>query len=171
MYYVLGIRYYVSLLLITFFLTTYLFLGASSKVLASEPKIKSSSTVSAFIGDARFTLFGYTSPFARVIIQGQGIYDETRSDETGYFIFENRFSPLSPREACLMSVDSQGRVTQPVCLPPFDVRKNVTIGPVILSPTLSVNSHEYVVDEYGVLSGETVPNSDVTLAFFAENTD
>lgn len=124
--------------------------------------------VSLSIGEFRFTLFGYTSPGAKVTISGLGIYDETYADETGYFIFKNRFSPLSPREACLTAQDTVGRLSPPVCLPPFPTIYNVEIGPVIMPPTISVDVGEYLVGDQAILTGQTIPNTDVNFSLFAD---
>ena len=124
--------------------------------------------VSASIGEHRFYLFGYTSAFATVTLDGIGIYDQTISDKNGYFTFSNRFSPLSPREACLSSKDQFGRLSTPVCLPPFPTNYNTTIGPVILSPTLSLDKPYYFLGDRVVLSGQTVPNTDVSLNFYVD---
>lgn len=124
---------------------------------------------SVFIGDYTFSLFGYTSPYALVTFEGMGIFDTTTADDQGYFQFNNRFSPFSSREACLSSKDQFGRLSSPVCLPPFPVDYNVTIGPVIISPTISLNKTDFFLGDQVVLSGQAIPNSEVNLAIFNEN--
>lgn len=121
------------------------------------------------IGDYRFTLFGWTSPFAVVSFDGQGIHDETISDSRGYFEMANRFSPFSPREACLSSKDQFGRISSPVCLPPFPVKYTVSIGPVIIPPTISLDRDIYYLGDQVKLSGQTIPNSTVDLSVFTKN--
>jgi hypothetical protein len=128
----------------------------------------SETTVSLSIGEFHFTLFGYTSPSAKVTISGLGIFDETYADEIGYFIFNNRFSPFSPREACLTAQDVLGRLSAPLCLPPFPTIYNVEIGPVIMPPTVSVDIGEYFIGDEAMLSGQTIPNTEVDLAFFTD---
>lgn len=125
--------------------------------------------VNLTIGDHHFTLYGYTSPFALVTFSGLGIFDQTYADEQGYFVFKNRYSPFSPREACLTAQDQFGRLTSPVCLPPFPTNYNVEIGPVIMPPTLSLDKENYWVGNQVVLTGQTVPNSDVNLSLFTQN--
>jgi len=120
------------------------------------------------IGDYRFVLFGYTSPQAEVYFSGQGISDQTVSDKTGYFEFENRFSPFSPREACLSSKDQFGRISSPICLPPFPVKYNVSIGPVLIPPTVSLDKNVYYMDDEVLLTGQTIPNSEVNLSVFTK---
>ena len=125
-------------------------------------------TVSAYVGEYRFVLFGYTSPGALVTLNGQGIYDETYADHTGYYAFDDRFSPLSPREACLSAKDQFGRISAPTCLPPFPTKGDVSIGPVILAPTISLDKPNYFVGDEVILSGQTIPNSDIDLSMFTK---
>ena len=126
------------------------------------------TTISAFIGEYRFDLFGYTSPKALVTFQGLGIFDQTYADETGYFEFKNRFSPFSPHEACLTAQDQFGRLTSPVCLPPFPVDYNVTMGPIVMPPTLSLDKNDYWVGDEVVLSGQSIPETDISLSTFTD---
>ena len=44
--------------------------------------------------------------------------------------------PFQKREACLTAKDQLGRMSSPVCLPPFPVNYNVSIGQVIMPPTV-----------------------------------
>ena len=126
-------------------------------------------SVSAFIGDHYFSLFGYTSPLALVTFEGMGIFDQTTADDKGYFQFNNRFSPLSRREACLSSKDQFGRLSSPVCLPPFPIKYDVSIGPVIISPTVSLDKKDYFMGDKVILSGQAVPNTDIKLSVFGQN--
>jgi len=123
------------------------------------------------IGEYRFSLFGYTSPLALVTFDGQGVYDQTTADEEGFFAFNNRFSPFSPREACLSSKDQFGRISTSVCLPPFPTQYDVNIGPVLIPPTLSLNSDYYYINDEIILSGQTIPNSEVDFSVFTRNSD
>ncbi len=125
--------------------------------------------VSFSLGENRFTLFGYSSPQAQVTLDGMGVFDQTQADYRGYFEFVNRFSPFSPREACLTAKDQFGRVSAPVCLPAFPTDKNVTIGPVVMPPTLSLDKSDYYVGDEVILSGQTIPNSDVNLSMFTDD--
>jgi len=123
---------------------------------------------SVSIGEFRFSLYGYTSPKAQVTFEGLGIFDQTTADEKGYFQFNNRFSPFSSREACLSSKDQFGRLSSPLCLPPFPVNYNVSIGPVIMPPTVSLDKKDYFMGDQVILSGQAVPNTDVKLSMFGQ---
>src|SRR3990167_6678917 len=124
---------------------------------------------SVSIGEFRFSLFGYTSPKALVTIEGMGIFDQTTAVDKGYFQFNNRFSPFSSREACLSSKDQFGRLSSPLCLPPFPVNYNVSIGPVIMPPTVSLDKKDYFMGDQVILSGQAVPNSEVNLSVFTND--
>ncbi len=128
------------------------------------------TNINLTIGDHHFTLFGYTSPYALVSFSGLGIFDQTYADKKGYFVFKNRYSPFSPKEACLTAQDQFGRLTSPVCLPPFPTNYDVEIGPVIMPPTLSLDKGYYSVGDQVVLTGQAVPNSDINLSLFTQNT-
>lgn len=125
--------------------------------------------VSAFIGDHRFNLYGYTSPLALVTFEGMGIFDQVIADNKGYFQFNNRFSPFSSHEACLSSKDQFGRISSPVCLSSFPIKYDVSIGPVLIPPTLSLNQEYYYMNDQVTLSGQTIPNSDIDLSVFTKD--
>lgn len=124
--------------------------------------------VSASIGSYHFTLFGYASPAALVTIEGMGIFDQTYSRSDGYFEFENRFSPFSSREACLTAQDQFGRISNPTCIPPFTTSKDVTIGPVLLPPTISLDKSDYFMGDEIIVTGQTIPNSDLQVSTFID---
>lgn len=166
-------RFFVSLLLIIVPLQLgYLYLNKPTKSPGMVAGIKSQSADivnSAFIGEFKFNLFGYTSPYAVVSFEGMGIFDQTTADDQGYFQFDNRFSPFSKREACLSSKDQFGRLSSPLCLPPFPVNYNVSIGPVIMPPTISLDKKDYFIGDEVMLSGQAVPNTDVKLSVFGQD--
>lgn len=154
-----------------FFISAYcarLYIKNYTPAVLSIQEISRSTQVSAFVGEFRFTLTGYTSPFARVVLEGQGIFDETVADAYGRFTFLNKFSPLSPREACITAYDTDGRSSKPVCLPPFSVNKNVVIGPILLPPTLSVNQDSFIMNDYGILTGKAAPESLVSIDLYTD---
>lgn len=167
-----NLDYFYYILIVFLFISTVFLLhfSSSSGQISGISKKSSLVNVEIFIGDHRFTLFGYTSPHALVTFSGLGIFDQTRSNADGYFIFNNRFSPFSPREACLIAQDQMGRLTSEVCLPPFPTNYDIKIGPVIMPSTVSLNKQNYWVGDEIILSGQTIPNSEVNLSFFSEKT-
>ena len=169
-------QFFVSLLLVAIsFQLGFLYLKDSPKNIGevaglmteqSQPILNS---VSVGEGGYYFTIFGYTSPQAEVTFNSQGIYNKTYADSNGYFIFNNLFSPFSPREACLSSKDQFGRISFPVCLAAFPIGYNISIGPILISPTISLNKDYYYFNDQIVLSGQTIPNSVVDLSVFVKN--
>jgi len=125
--------------------------------------------VTATIGDSHLNLYGYTSPQALVTLEGMGILDHSYADNEGYFQFSTLFSSKSSREACLSSKDQLGRSSSPVCLPPFPAGNDVSVGPVIMPPTISLNSQNYYMGDQVILSGQAVPNTEVSLSMFGDN--
>ena len=125
--------------------------------------------ISARIGaEGQFNLFGYTSPQALVSLDAIGAHDETRADQNGYFAFTNRLSPFFPQESCLTAQDQLGRLSTPTCLPPFPNNYDVEIGPIILPPTISFDKSDYFVGDEVLLTGQSIPNTDVDLSMFTE---
>lgn len=137
-------------------------------VYAGTASITRPVTIEATVGKFRFVLFGYTSPYALVTINGMGIFDQTYSDKTGYFEFTNRFSPLAPREACLTSLDQFGRTTAPTCIPPFPIQYDIQIGPILIPPTISLDKGGYYQGDEIKLSGQTIPNSELAVSTFVD---
>lgn len=125
--------------------------------------------VTATIGDSHLYLYGYTSPQALVTLEGMGILDHSYADDNGYFQFSTLFSSKSSREACLSSKDPLGRLSSPVCLPPFPAGNDVSVGSVIMPPTVSLNSQNYYMGDQIILSGQAVPNTEVNLSMFGNN--
>lgn len=141
----------------------------NNESLAATIKVpRASISIDAFIGEYRFTLFGYTSPKALVTLDGMGIFDQTYANDSGYFEFHNRFSPQAPREACLTATDQLGRSNTPTCLPPFPTKYDTTIGPILLPPSISLNKNEYYMGDEVIASGQTIPNTDVSFSTFID---
>lgn len=125
------------------------------------------SCVGAIVGKYRFSLFGQTSPKAKVTLLGQTVKAGAVADVQGNFVF-SRPSPLFAQEVCLIARDSEKRISPPVCLPPFPVNYDTNIGPVLMPPTLSTDKGDYYVGEEGFLTGQTLPETDVNLIFFKD---
>lgn len=159
--------------LLIIFLTFGLFFYRSSKNNLGEiagQMIKSEPVLVSFFfgGYGRFRIYGYTSPQALVSLETGLAHDETWANKDGYFEFANRVSPIIASDICLISQDQFGRLTSPVCLPPFPNDYNIEIGPIIMPPTLSLNKTDYWVGDQIILSGQTVPNSNISLSMFTD---
>lgn len=157
----------IIILLLSFFS----FFVSPSPVLAKPPKTLRESykvTVSATIGEPILTIFGYTSPSALVKLDGFRTADHVISDTSGYFRFEKVYLPLpDPNypELCLSSVDTQSRLANfPTCLPSLPGgRLNITVGPVLLPPTLSLSKGNFLPLEQVIAKGSTIPNTKVQI--------
>lgn len=117
---------------------------------------------------ARFSLFGYTSPGALVSVTNPGMYVDTTADKSGYFEFHNFFSRLLIEDICLTAQDQEGRVTMPVCIPPVPAGDNLSIGPVVMPPTISLNGDSFYAGDSVVVTGETTPNANIKLSLFTD---
>ncbi|MEK7528060.1 MAG: hypothetical protein AAB574_03545 [Patescibacteria group bacterium] len=126
--------------------------------------VNRSVTVSAAIPENRLTIFGYTSPLSRVEISNPTIFSVTYSQPDGYFTFDRIIVPKNTGEYCLQSKDDSLRSTPPLCLPAPPPTNTLTdIGPIVLAPTLSL---EKSPNAQLISSGQSVPNSTLTLYFF-----
>ena len=155
-------NYYHSLLFLII-LTLVLSLPHSCQAQSATTK------VSALIGSYQFKLYGYTSPQAYVTVNGMGVSESTYADQQGYFQVNSAYSPLSPREICLTTQDQFGRLSTPVCLPPFPTKYNITIGPVVMPPTISLDKEDYFTGDEVILSGQSIPEKEITMSVFTEN--
>ena len=125
-------------------------------------------TISASLGEPVLKLWGYGPPGSRIEIQGIGVNDFTYTESNGYFEFKNAFLP-SPTdsiypELCLTAIDSSGRATPPTCIPGITANDlSYDIGPVIMPPTLSLESGNVNQGGSTGASGVTIPNSEVKI--------
>lgn len=136
-------------------------------------------TVSATIGEPKLTLFGYSSPSSKVELRGNRVYEETITNYQGYFIFDRVFLPMAVHpggetqrhpqgahypELCLTAIDTQSRISFPTCLPPLPVGPfDISVGPVLLPPTISLERGSFLPSEQISAQGATIPNSEVTI--------
>lgn len=136
-------------------------------VYAATESIPYTITVSATVGEPKLTLFGYTSPHAEVKLEGERVSEETIANEEGYFFFDRIFLPRPTPdypELCLTAIDTHHRVSFPTCLPPLPVGPyEITVGPVLLPPTLSLSKGNFLPTEQVVAEGETIPNTQATI--------
>jgi hypothetical protein len=124
-------------------------------------------SVSATIGiGSPFTIFGYTSPYALVTLETRGFDQETYADKNGYFKFYSDHRSISTSEICLSARDQLGRITAQTCIPPLPPEPNVVIGPILLSPTLSLDKLSYFISDTIILTGQAIPNTVVQLSLF-----
>lgn len=145
---------------ISFFLIlSFLFLIFPSPTEAVNNPQSYEITVSATLGEPKLTLFGYSSPHSLVQLRGERVAEEVIADNQGYFLFDRAFLPYpNPQypELCLNAIDTQSRISFPVCLPTLPTGPfNFNIGPVLLAPTFSL--------EKDSAEGLTIPNTEVNI--------
>lgn len=126
--------------------------------------------VSANIGDGILEIFGYGPPMATIVLEGRSVYEETHTNENGYFVFKNARIRISAQEVCLRALANGSASSQPVCLS-IPAQKYVRVGPIILPPIITMNKLSYVVQDTAVIQGSTAPNSDVKVKLFSTNID
>ena len=130
----------------------------------SKPK---SVSISAQIGQSSLTIYGYTSPNSRVELKSSRVFDLTFSNELGYFEFDKTLLPQNPSELCLSSTDNHNRQTPPVCIPPPpNTNYHTQIGPIIIAPTITLDSGKISPNTTIPASGQTIPNTPIEIFFF-----
>jgi len=151
----------VPLIILFFFLFFFLPLQTEATDISYEVKL------SASIGEPKLTLFGYSSPHSLVQLQGERVDEQVIADNKGYFFFDKIFLPLpNPQypELCLTAIDTQSRISFPNCLARLPVGDyNISIGPVLLAPTISLQKGIFTSEEQIKAEGLTIPNAEVNI--------
>lgn len=127
-------------------------------------------SVSGSIEDSRVMIYGFTSPFARVELSSSKVYDITYAKANGYFEFDRIIIPRNPGELCLLAVDDDFRHTNPVCIPPPPNTNYLTnIGPIILPPTITIDSETIKANSTTAASGQSIPFSTINVYLYQTN--
>lgn len=136
------------------------------------PKVKAENLssqiqLSVSIGEPKLSLFGYSSPQSLVQLGGNRVAEEVIADKEGYFFFDRIFLPLpNPEypELCLMAIDTQSRTSFPTCLPRLPIGPyHISVGPVLLSPTISLEKGIFLSQEQIIAEGLTIPHAKVNI--------
>lgn len=150
------------------FLLLSLFFEAKNVQAAVIPQEKTfvqpSVIVSATIGIPKMSLWGYGPPFSVVELSGIGVEQNTTAGSDGYYSFDLIFLPNSPSfpELCITAIDQENRVTPPTCIPEISAGNYFyRVGPVILPPTISLDTAQASPEEQASTWGQTIPNSNV----------
>lgn len=112
------------------------------------------------------TIYGYGPINSEVTLKGFGVSERTISDSDGLFRFSEIYSfTLTYPELCMQAVDDKNRTTQPSCIPalPSDSLIPLEVGPVLLSPTVSLSENRVKEGNIATLSGKTTPNTKVNI--------
>ncbi|MBI4990994.1 hypothetical protein HZB96_02760 [Candidatus Gottesmanbacteria bacterium] len=150
---------------IYFTIFLYLFISSTASIEAAESGAK--ATVKASIPEkTNIRLYGYTAPNSIVQVTGIRIFAQTSSDKTGYFAIDSLPISFEAKEICATTIDSEKRSGFPLCISLPETNKPTEIGPVLLSPTLSISAGKILQKEMANASGFTIPNSKVAISFF-----
>ncbi|WKZ25537.1 MAG: hypothetical protein QY322_04115 [bacterium] len=123
--------------------------------------------------DNSLIIYGFGPIKSKVFLKGFGVSEETVSDETGLFVFNRIYSlTLTYPELCVQATDDLGRVTQPTCIPSLPGNSSIPleVGPILLSPTVSLSKNRVVEGQDAIITGKTTPNTLVNL-FVSKSND
>lgn len=124
--------------------------------------------VSASIGEPKLTLYGWGPVKTKIYLTGLAVAETQESDTNGFFIFTKIFLPYPHLgidrknyeypELCLQAVDEGKRSSQPTCIPPLPAKTySYDIGPVLLSPIISLEKGRISEGEQASLKGKITP--------------
>lgn len=113
-------------------------------------------------------IWGYTAPNAIIEAESVRVFARSSSDRTGYFVINSIPIAYEATEICLTTIDSSRRIGFPLCLPLPEDDQTKEIGPIILSPTISLSQKIIWQNGKAVAEGLTVPNSEVSISFFTQ---
>ncbi len=111
-------------------------------------------------------IFGYTSPDSTVQVTGVRVFGQTASDKTGYFEFREVAISAEALEICVSTIDSDKRLGFPFCFRLPDNLAVIEVGPLLLSPTISLSSTKIWQNQKVYGEGKTIPNQPVEVSFF-----
>jgi len=111
-------------------------------------------------------LFGYTAPNAIVQASGVRTFAQVSSDNKGYFLIDPLPVAAEAKEICVTTIDAERRAGFPFCINLPDTDKPTEIGPVLLSPTLSLSAGSFWQNQVAGASGQTIPDAEIAISFF-----
>ena len=111
-------------------------------------------------------IFGYTSPDSTVQVNAVRVFGQTNSDKTGYFEFREVAISAEALEICVNTIDSDKRTGFPFCFRLPDNLNVIEVGPLLLSPTVSLSSTKIWQNQKVHAEGKTIPNQPVEVSFF-----
>ncbi|MFZ3301205.1 MAG: hypothetical protein WA152_00650 [Microgenomates group bacterium] len=126
----------------------------------------STSTSTKRYKQQALTIYGYGPINSEVSLKGFGVSEKVVSDADGLFRFTEIYSlSYTYPELCIQAIDDKKRTTQPSCIPalPSNSLIPLEVGPVLLSPTISISENKVKEGGIAVLSGKTTPNTKVNI--------
>ncbi|MFA4826653.1 MAG: hypothetical protein WC596_00110 [Candidatus Shapirobacteria bacterium] len=124
-------------------------------------------SITASIPESDATIYGYTSPSSQVELTSVNAYAKTISNNSGYFEFNRLILPRNVSDLCFSATDDNHRLSYPVCVPPPpSTNYHTNIGPLILPPTLTLDTPSAKPLSTVASSGQSLPNSTVKIHFY-----
>ena len=118
------------------------------------------------VGKPSLSIYGYGPSNVEVSLNGIGVSAKVTSEKNGYFRFDRIYTnTYFYPELCIQAKDNENRVTQPSCIPalPLDTKVPLEVGPILLSPTISLDKNNVVVGDTSFVTGFTIPNSEINV--------
>lgn len=142
-----------------------IFLSISSIAFAKQPQpVKKSVDVSARIGEFNLNVSGIVAPYASLsLVSGGNVYKSASADGNGSFSFSEILINRGFSEFCIDVIDWKRVGESYTCFSFPPAASNITIKDVFLPPTLGVNHREVPEGSDVLLSGYTMPGSQVTV--------
>lgn len=110
-------------------------------------------------------IYGYSAPNSVVYAEGTRTYGETTTDTTGYFSFNRLSIAREATELCFSTLDADRRTGFPLCIrTPRQTEQEV--GPLLLSPTVSLSNNSIRENQNAYALGKTIPRAEVQISFF-----
>ena len=154
------------LLLLAIILNTFVYPAQAATTNLHPSPVK----VTASIGKHRVRIYGYGPPHCTIELTSPEVYDSVFSDSDGYFVFDRTILPANPGELCLSAIDQSNRYSTPVCIPPPPLNNYLTdIGPILLSPTLTLDQTRIKPNSTTIASGQSIPNSTINISLYQVN--
>lgn len=147
-------------------LSVYLFISISpidAKVFESGAKTNIQAQIEQ---RTEVRIFGYTSPNSTVQATGIRVFAQVYSEKDGYFVINSLPLSKEAKEICLTTIDSGMRTGLPLCINLPETDKPTEIGPLLLSPTLSLASAKILEKQTVAVLGKSIPDTDVVVSFF-----
>lgn len=152
-------------MLFIFFLILFSLLNPVSVSAITDSK---SVKISALVG-TKANIYGYCAPNSKVELKAVNANATTFSNKFGYFQFYRIYLPPIASEICFYLTDTTNRTAPPACIPappPNDFTN--TIGPIVLPPTIAINSDIIQPNQTISSGGESIPNTPIQIHFFTE---
>lgn len=135
-----------------------------------------SVNISALVG-IKANIYGYTAPYTQVELRTNNAYALTTSNKFGYWQFLKIYLPPISNEICFFQTDSQNLTSPPTCIPtPPKNDFTSNIGPIVLPPTIAINTDKTTIPVYGTVatvpysaSGQSIPNTPINVHFFTQS--